>query len=386
MSTLQIVLLSVAGGIAFIALIFMIMFLFEITISKKEKKTQDFEVKSIFSSEDYVRPVREDRKESTISSMLAKLDQQAFVEPVVEPVVEKVKFEEIVEAVKEEVVEAPVDKPVVEEIATAPVVEAVVEEPVEEVAEIQDVEVVEEAIEEKIEESVEAQEIEETIVEEKVEQTVEEVTEDIEFEPVVEEASEELVEETSEETVEAEESVEVEESVEESTEVSQEGTSAEVGGVKVEEIVGESISVESLPDYKTRLDKIIENRDKINKDLIKVEKSILNYERTKRRKARNQKMLDRRASELTNLNLVMYSVTDIKNVDEDKKIKQEELTSHIAELKASIQDAEEFLDSNKEKNEHDVKMAKFLIQEKARYNEEIVELQKLITKIEGNSN
>ena len=28
-------------------------------------------------------------------------------------------------------------------------------------------------------------------------------------------------------------------------------------------------------------------------------------------------MLDRRASELTNLNLVMYSVTDIKNVDED---------------------------------------------------------------------
>ena len=31
-------------------------------------------------------------------------------------------------------------------------------------------------------------------------------------------------------------------------------------------------------------------------------------------------MLDRRASELTNLNLVMYSVTDIKNVDEEKKM------------------------------------------------------------------
>ena len=95
-------------------------------------------------------------------------------------------------------------------------------------------------------------------------------------------------------------------------------------------------------------------------------------------------MLDRRASELTNLNLVMYSVTDIKNVDEDKKVKQEELTTHIAELKASIQDADEFLDSNKEKNEHDIKMAKFLIQEKARFKEEIAELEALIAKTEGN--
>ena len=89
-------------------------------------------------------------------------------------------------------------------------------------------------------------------------------------------------------------------------------------------------------------------------------------------------MLDRRAGELTNLSLVMYSVTDIKNVDEDKKIKQEELTAHIAELKASIQDAEEYIESNKEKNDHNVKMAKFLTQEKLRYNEEIAELQALI--------
>ena len=93
-------------------------------------------------------------------------------------------------------------------------------------------------------------------------------------------------------------------------------------------------------------------------------------------------MLDRRASELTNLNLVMYSVTDIKNVDEDKKVKQEELTAHIAELKASIQDAEEFIDSNKEKNDHNVKMAKFLTGEKARYNEEIAEIEALIAKAE----
>ena len=128
-------------------------------------------------------------------------------------------------------------------------------------------------------------------------------------------------------------------------------------------------------DYSARLEKIIENRDKIDRDLAKVQKSILKYERTKRRKNRNQKMLDRRASELTNLNLVMYSVTDIKNVDEDKKVKQEELTSHIAELKASIQDADEFLDSNKEKNDHNIKMAKFLMQEKGRYAEEIAELE-----------
>ncbi|MBP3582107.1 MAG: hypothetical protein J6J33_05080, partial [Clostridia bacterium] len=129
----------------------------------------------------------------------------------------------------------------------------------------------------------------------------------------------------------------------------------------------------------------IANRDKIDRDLAKVQKAILKYERTKRRKNRNQKMLDRRAGELTNLNLVMYSVTDIKNVDEDKKAKQEELTAHIAELKASIQDADEYIESNKEKNDHNVKMAKFLLQEKSRYNEEIAELQALIKATEDSA-
>ena len=81
----------------------------------------------------------------------------------------------------------------------------------------------------------------------------------------------------------------------------------------------------------------------------------------------------------------MYSVTDIKNVDGDKKIKQEELTAHIAELKASIQDAEEYLESNKEKYNHNVKMAKFLKQENARLDEEIVELKELIKKAEENN-
>ena len=96
-------------------------------------------------------------------------------------------------------------------------------------------------------------------------------------------------------------------------------------------------------------------------------------------------MLDRRAGELTNLNLVMYSVTDIKNVDEDKKVKQEELTSHIAELTASIQDAEEYLESNREKYNHNVKMAKFLNQENLRLDEEIIELENLIKKAEENN-
>lgn len=349
MTTLQIVLLSVAGAFAFISLIFMIMFIAEISVRKKEKRSDEIEVKSIFSSENYVSSVREEPKLDSISSMLAKLDEQAAVAAKVEPV----KIEEIAKVVvQEEVVE-----PIVEEIAESPI------------------EVIEET---KLEDS----KAEETIqIVEEVVETTEENVEEVEEEPTEESVEvAEPVDETTEEV--AEEAEEVEE---ESIEETQEESTAEVDGVKVEEISGETISIESLPDYQSRLDKIIENRDKLNKDLIKIEKSILNYERTKRRKLRNQKMLDRRASELTNLNLIMYSVTDIKNVDEEKKIKQEELTSHIAELKASIQDAEEFLDSNKEKNEHDVKMAKFLIQEKARFNEEIVELQKLIATIDGAS-
>ena len=215
--------------------------------------------------------------------------------------------------------------------------------------------------------------------EEKEEIVVEDVVvEEVKEEPVVEEVVEEVAEETVEEVVEEAKEETAEEVVEEAKEEVVEETKEET----VEE-TAETISPETLVDYKTRLEKIVKNRDKIEKDLLKLQKAILNYERTKRRKTRNQKMLDRRASELTNLNLVMYSVTDIKNVDEDKKIKQEELTAHIAELKASIQDADEFLDSNKEKNDHNIKMAKFLMQEKGRYAEEIAELEKLIAKTEN---
>lgn len=326
MTTLQIVLLSIAGAFTVASIVFMIMFIVEISASSKEEN-EEAEVKSIFSSENYVK---EEKKEESVYDMLAKLDEQAS--------------------------------------ETAPVEEKA-----------------EEPVEEKVEETETVENNAEEATEEVKEETAETVAEPVEETETVENNAEEATEET-EEVAEAEaETEEVAETEAETVEEAKEETTEEVetSVESVEETELPPISPANLLDYKARLEKVIENRDKINKDLIKVEKSILNYERTKRRKARNQKMLDRRASELTNLNLVMYSVTDIKNVDEDKKIKQEELTSHIAELKASIQDAEEFLDSNKEKNDHDVKMAKFLIQEKSRYNEEIAELEKLIAKTEG---
>lgn len=329
MSTLQIVLLSIAGIFSIVSIVFMLMFIFEISVSSEEDM-EETEVKSIFSSDEYVKQAQSE----DVNSMLAKLDEQA--EETKAEVFEEVKEETPVETVEEVKEEKPV---VIEEVKEEKPV--VIEE------------VKEEAPVEAVEESKEEVPVE----------TAEEVKEETQVE-TAEETKEEVVE-TAEETP-----VEVTEEIVNTVDISK-------------PLDTEMISVDNLPDYKARLETIVENRDKINKDLIKVEKSILNYERTKRRKIRNQKMLDRRASELTNLNLVMYSVTDIKNVDEEKKVKQEELTSHIAELKASIQDADEFLDSNKEKNEHDVKMAKFLIQEKARYSEEIVELEKLIAKLEG---
>ena len=93
---------------------------------------------------------------------------------------------------------------------------------------------------------------------------------------------------------------------------------------------------------------------------------------------RNQKMLDRRALELTNLNLLMYSVTDIKNVDAEKKARQEELTAHIAELKASIQDAQEYIETNREKYESNLKLKDYLTHEQTRYADEVKELEALI--------
>ena len=146
--------------------------------------------------------------------------------------------------------------------------------------------------------------------------------------------------------------------------------------IVIEKVTTETVGTDF--DYSVRLAKIIESKNKMERDLQKTKRAITKYERTQRRRARNQKMLDRRAVELTNLNLMMYSVTDIKNIDADKKAKQEELTTHIAELKASIQDADAFLAKNKERYEHDKKMFAFYTKEEARYNDEIKELEILI--------
>lgn len=288
LTTLQIVLLSVTGAFALATLVLFIMFVVEISVEANEEKE---EVKSVYSTENYVVTINEE-KEDSVDDMLAKLEEDSKEEKVEE---EKIDIHEMME----------------------------------------------DSVEEK-----------EEIVEEK-EESIENLAE---------------IDENDED---------------ETSDDDDEALLTNIEELKTE--THEPIVAGSVIDYKTRLEKIIENRNKIDRDLSKIQKSILKYERTKRRKNRNQKMLDRRAGELTNLNLVMYSVTDIKNVDEDKKVKQEELTAHIAELKASIQDAEEFIESNKEKNDHNVKMAKFLIQEKARYNEEIAELQELINKTDDTS-
>lgn len=136
-------------------------------------------------------------------------------------------------------------------------------------------------------------------------------------------------------------------------------------------------------DYRVRLEKIKDSMDKVEKDLDKTEKAITKYERTSRRLARNQKLLDRRAGELANLNLLMYNVTDIKNIDEEKKARQEELVAHISELKASIEDAEKYLAANAEKHANNLKLRDYLQGEKARYTEELAELEALIAQSEG---
>ena len=250
---------------------------------------------------------------------------------------EEVKEEELIEEPEKEN-EVSVDEMLanLDELTKDDEVEVPAEEPVEEVVEeVPAEEPVEEVVEETpVEEPVEEEVIEEAPAEEPVE---EEVVEEV---PV-----EEPVEEVVEETAEPEEKV---------------------------------VVVGSLEDYQNRLEQVKASKEQVDKDYAKVQKDILKYERTERRKERNQKMLDRRAGELTNLNLVMYSVTDIKNVDEEKKAKQEDLTAHIAELKASIQDADEYLDSNRDKNAHNIQVAEFYKKEQARLEQEIAELEKFV--------
>ena len=203
-----------------------------------------------------------------------------------------------------------------------------------------------------------------------------EVVEEIAAEEVEEPVEEEIVEEVEE--VPAEEVEEtVEEEQEEIEEVVEDVPEKEEPVIIIKEIPAETVD---KFDYKTRLEKIKESKEKIERDLEKTKKAINKYERTERRRARNQKLLDKKATELTNINLVMYSVTDIKNVDQEKKAKQEELTAHISELKASIQDAEEDLAKNENKYQNNVKLLEYLKNEKHRYEEEVKELEKMLKK------
>lgn len=212
-------------------------------------------------------------------------------------------------------------------------------------------------------------------------------------EVVVEEVQEEKSEELPQVEVVVEEEQEVsEEPIQEEVTVAQDTTSPEVVEEPVEDKAEEQKTtviikkiVKEGPefDYRVRLDKIKESEEKLERDLEKTEKAITKYERTQRRLARNQKLLDRRAGELANLNLLMYNITDIKNIDEEKKARQEELVAHISELKASIEDAEKYLAANAEKHANNIKLRDYLKSEQVRYKEEWAELEILIAQAEG---
>lgn len=139
-------------------------------------------------------------------------------------------------------------------------------------------------------------------------------------------------------------------------------------------------------DYFQRLETINASLQKLEKDLAKSTREVNKYEKTEKRKARNEKLLDRKATELTNLNLVLYNVNDIKDIDPEKKERQESLVEHIAELKNSVNEAEEYLVKNKEKYENAKKIKTFLEGEKARYEAEILELNALIEESKKKNN
>ncbi len=131
-------------------------------------------------------------------------------------------------------------------------------------------------------------------------------------------------------------------------------------------------------DYNVRIQTIKDSLVKLEKDLAKASREVNKFEKTTARKERNEKLLDRKSAELTNLNLVLYNVNNIEDIDPEKKKKQEDLVEHIQELKASIKSADEYLQANQEKYLNSKKIKDFLTGEKARYNEEIAELEQLI--------
>ena len=330
MTALQIISICILGLGTLVAIGFVVAFVVE---SLRKDKTEEKRVEKYNEFED------NEINEIDLEAMLAKLEEASKnlrEEKVVDAeVVEQEKPAEIKEEVKEEPKAEEQAKEVPEDVKVEDVKEEPVKDSLEEVVEA----------EEKIEEP-------KVIV---VEENIEEKTE----EPKVEELEEITNPEESEEVVEKAESAKEEPTI-----------------TIINNITAEKSGPEF--DYRVRIEKIKESQGRIDRDLEKTTRAILKYERTIRRKERNQKMLDRRALELTNLNLLMYSVTDIKNVDAEKKTRQEELTAHIAELKASIQDAENYLEANKEKHENNLKLRDYLAHEKTRYADEVKELETLI--------
>ena len=209
-------------------------------------------------------------------------------------------------------------------------------------------------------------------------------------EEVKEEAQEEAHEEPAQEEVQ-EEVQEVQEAQEEqpAEEVKEEAENegAKLIVIKEETVIDNSKEEKKeepqeaeVVDLSTRLASVKEAQEKVDNDLTKATRDINKYERTQRRMARNQKLLDKKAEDLTKLNLVLYSVTDIKNIDADKKQKQEELTEHINELKSSIKDAQDYLDANKEKYENSKRMQAFFEGESARLKADEAEILSLMGK------
>ena len=199
----------------------------------------------------------------------------------------------------------------------------------------------------------------------KEEATTETPAEEEKEEPVSEEAKEEPAEEAKETA-----SPKVIVVREKTTEVIEHNAEEPV-------VVNEETSAEVV-DLSTRLESVRESQAKVEADLTKANREINKYERTERRMARNQKLLDKKAEDLTKLNLVLYSVTDIKNIDSEKKQKQEELVTHINELKTSIKDAQTYLDQNREKYENSQKMKTFFEGEKERLDADEKEILTLM--------
>lgn len=162
----------------------------------------------------------------------------------------------------------------------------------------------------------------------------------------------------------------------EEVKVEEEPVQAAVEAEVVQEV--EPIVVGPNFDYNVRIQTICDSLAKLEKDLSKASREVNKYDKMSARKERNEKLLDRKSAELANLNLVLYNVNNIGDVDPEKKKKQEDLVEHIAELKSSIMSADEYLKSNAEKYENSKKIKEFLTGEKERYNAEIAELEHLI--------